>query len=102
MDEVLPNALMMGVDYELFWELNPKSLSPFIKAFNLKQIHNDTLAWQFGSYVKLAIGSSLCKEVKYPSKPLMSKSKTKTMSPHEIRARVMDRVADINSRFGKE
>lgn len=93
----------MGVDYELFWTLNPKSLSPFVKAFSLKQEYNDTLAWQYGMYVRLAIGSSFSKDSKYPSKPLLTKKVADTtMSPEEIKARVMAKMNKLNSQFGKE
>ncbi|MFA0815833.1 MAG: hypothetical protein ACC608_08570 [Anaerofustis sp.] len=34
----LPQALVIGVSYDLFWTLNPKTLEPFIEAFKQKQI----------------------------------------------------------------
>ena len=93
---------MIGVDYELFWTLNPKSLSPFVKAFNLKQRYDDAMAWSNGAYVRMAIASSLSKNVKYPSKPLMSKGEDKPMTSEEIKRRVMAHAQIINQKFKKE
>lgn len=103
-DVVLPNALMIGVDYELFWTLNPKSLSPFVKAFALKQTYDDGVAWQHGMYIRMAIGSVMSKGSKYPPKPMMSKDKPKKigMSADEIKSKVMEQMGKINAKFGKE
>lgn len=94
---------MMGVDYDLFWTLNPKSLIPFVKAFNLKQEYDDAMAWKSGTYVRMAIASCLDKNIKYPKKPLMSDYKNdKPMSSDEIKKRVMAHAELINTKFGKE
>lgn len=93
---------MMGVDYELFWTLNPKSLSPFVKAFELKQKYHDFMAWNMGNYILEAIASSMSKNAKYPSKPHSEKSKDVAMTSDEIKERVRLRAIAINSRFGKE
>lgn len=95
---------MMGVDYELFWTLNPMTLSPFVKAFDLKIKHEDRLAWQNGFYIRLAIASCLDAKSKYPENPLMSKGiiREKEMSAEEIKSRVMAKMNVINARFGKE
>lgn len=91
---------MMGVDYELFWTLNPMTLSPFIKAFDLIRKNQDTLAWQSGLYVRMAVASLLGKD-EYPKSPLLTKAdvKEKPMSPEEIKSRVMARMNIINSQF---
>ena len=105
MEEVLPNALMIGVDYNLFWDLNPKTLSPFVKAFSLKQKYDDTIAWQHGYYVYCAIGSSFSKNNKYPKTPMF------TAKPHEdtpeermqlIKERFIRHAKMLNSKMGKE
>jgi hypothetical protein len=103
-DEILPNALMIGVDYDLFWRLNPKSLKPFIKAFTLKQEQEDVLQWTLGLYVQRAIGSCFDKNAKYPEKPFSSKTVTKQnniMSAEEIRDRVLRQANAINATLGK-
>jgi hypothetical protein len=93
---------MMGVDYELFWTLNPKSLSPFVKAFNLKQKYDDTMAWALGNYIKHAIVSSFSKTVKYPLSPMLSSNVKRDMEPEEIKQKMFQRMAMVNQRFGKE
>ncbi len=36
-ESYLPMALRMGVDYHLFWQLNPRRLQPFVKAYQEEQ-----------------------------------------------------------------
>lgn len=93
---------MIGVDYDLFWTLNPKSLSPFVKAFSLKEDYDNTLAWSQGLYIRMAIASCLDKKSKYPEKPLGRKKKDEPMSTEEIKARMMAQMGLINQRFRKE
>lgn len=93
---------MIGVDYDLFWTLNPKSLSPFIKAFDLKQKYDDTVAWQQGYYIRMAIASCFDKNAKYPSKPLGNKEKDSEMDNEEIKRRFLAHANMINRQFGKE
>lgn len=69
LEDVLPNALSIGVDYELFWDLDPDTLQPFVKAFTLSQEHKDLEAWRLGHYMQFAVGSMLSKDVQYPDKP---------------------------------
>lgn len=104
-NELLPNALMIGVDYELFWELCPKTISPFIKAFMLKQKYDDTVAWQTGFYVKLAIVSALNKNAKYPTEPIGKKAEieeTPETKQEEIKRKFLQQMKLLNTRFGKE
>lgn len=94
---------MIGVDYDFFWTLNPKSLTPFIKAFDLKKKYDDEVAWTHGIYVQRAVASVLSKEVKYPNKPLMSCTSIKhELSAEEIKEKMLIKMKIINSRFGKE
>jgi hypothetical protein len=91
---------MIGVDYELFWTLNPATLIPFTKAFSMKQEYDDLQAWSLGAYIRLAVASVLSKEVKYPKHPFSQKEKE---VPQEV---IMDRflmaMDKINSKFRKE
>lgn len=95
---------MIGVAYDLFWTLNPRSLQPFIKAFELKRINDDFNSWRSGYYIKLAIASSLSKECKYPDKPFSDKSisKPNEMSAEEIKEKMLRNMGIINSKFRKE
>lgn len=103
-DEVLPKALMIGVSYELFWELNPTTLTPFVKAFSLKQQYDDTLAWQHGLYVSKAISACFSKQEKYPSKPIFTSDK-KELTPEEkqkqIRERFLAHAKALNAKMGR-
>lgn len=85
---------MIGVSYELFWGLNPKTMAPFIKAFELKKETDDFNAWQQGLYIRMAIASCLDAKAKYPELPVMQRQSNKiakkdiTMSPEEIKAKM--------------
>lgn len=95
---------MIGVDYEFFWTLNPKSLMPFIKAFDLKQKYDDKVAWLNGLYVRMAILNSFTKNSKYPNNPLMSKEVniiTPEDKQNEIKRKFLQQVELINTRFEK-
>jgi hypothetical protein len=102
MEEILPNALMIGITYDLFWELDPLAMVPFTKAFELKLKFMDTEAWRNGLYIKLAIASSFDKKTKYPESPLSSKKVNKIMSPEDIKAKMFVTASVINGRLGKE
>lgn len=94
---------MIGVDYDLFWTLNPKSLSPFIKAFELKQDYDDEFSWRLGTYIRMAIASSLSKDSKYPEKPFSYQPKgATTMTPEQIKEKMMATVVIINTQLEKE
>lgn len=102
-EDVLPQALAMGVEYDLFWTLTPESLQPFTKAFKLKQEFIDAEAWQHGVYVQMAVASVLSKDVKYPERPMSDTDKVEPMDRNEkIKETMMERMAIINSRFEKE
>lgn len=102
LDTILPEALMMGVDYGLFWTLNPKSLDPFTKAFSLRKKQEDMNAWNIGNYVRMAIASSFSNSVKYPDKPYTMTKAPREKTPEDIKEYVKQRAMAINSRFGKE
>lgn len=95
---------MIGVEYDLFWTLNPKSLSPFVKAFDLKRKYDDYVSWTNGLYVQRAIASCLGKNQKYPKKPFFDKSEQKLipMSPDEIKEKMFEQMKKINARFRKD
>lgn len=87
----------MGVSYWEFWDLSPRTLSPFIKAFELKRNADDMARWEQGLYIRLAIASVMSKESKYPDKPF---SRQTAIDPDElIKQRLLAHVAKINSRF---
>lgn len=89
----------------MFWELNPKELSPFVKAFALKRKHEDGFAWQQGVYIRLAIASCLVKNAEYPKKPFSTDKETEQTPEQKqdiIKTRFMNHITLLNSRFRKE
>jgi len=82
---------MMGVDYELFWSLDPISLSPFVKAFSIKQKMEDVERWQLGIYVRGAISSCLNKDNKYPKTPIFAANPELGLSEEEQRKIIKER-----------
>lgn len=77
----LPQALSIGVDYNVFWTLTPEKLEPFIKVFKEReereaesfQIESNFQAWLQGVYITKAISACFGKNVKYPSEPIRLK-----------------------------
>lgn len=100
MDIVLPNALMIGVEYDLFWTLNPKSFASFVKAFELKREYQDYNNWSLGMYIRSAVASVLDSKNKYPETPLTQKPKVDVNKA--VRERIIAKAISINSRFRKE
>jgi len=77
----LPQCLSIGISYELFPSLNPRTIKPFKKAY--KQRKDEEIAtmnysaWLNGLYVAHAIGSCFSKNSKYPSQPIDMTGKNK-------------------------
>ena len=93
---------MIGIQYELFWTLNPKTLNPFIKAFELKRQYDDEMAWISGNYIRMAIADSLSKKNLYPPRPnLAVQKRSGPMSYEEMKAKILSSVDSINSRKGR-
>ena len=55
----LPQALTMGIDYDLFWKLNPRKLEPFLKARELKLKQKNEEMWLQGMYIYNAVSVAL-------------------------------------------
>lgn len=73
-DEWLPFAISMGVSEKEFWELGPRGLEPYIKAYQLREKqrleHANVQGWLIGIYVTHAIGCMLSEGASYPDKPI--------------------------------
>lgn len=69
----LPQSLTIGVDYNLFWTLNPKKLQPFKDSYKdkvkMQQNLNNANMWINGLYMLSAIGSAFGGKA-YPDKPI--------------------------------
>lgn len=72
-DDILPYALSIGVDYKLFWRLNPTKLKAFNQAyqfsFDRRMQEAEMTAYMNGLYVVKAIACTFGKS-KYPEKPI--------------------------------
>lgn len=91
---------MLGISYNDFWDMTPKELEPFIKAFSLKQDNIDLNMWVMGRYIQLAIGSCMDKKCKYPDKPL--RQKVAVSKQDDIKSRFMYKMEQLNSRFEED
>lgn len=84
----------MGVDYNLFWTLNPRKLQPFIKSFEMKQkINIETInyqTWLQGIYFGRAVVATLDKNVEYFDKPIdFDKYSNENVSEEKTKEEIM-------------
>ncbi len=71
-------ALTIGVDYQVFWDLTPKKLTPFVEAFKQRQEHTaqeyrekaNFSAWLQGIYIARAIAVNFSKNTSYFDQPI--------------------------------
>lgn len=86
----LPQALTIGVDYDLFWSLNPRKLQPFVKSFKMKQkIKTEDInfqTWLQGIYFGKALVASLDKNQEYFEKPIDFQKIKEQKSQEELMA----------------
>lgn len=55
----LPEALAIGIDYNLFWKLNPCKLEPFLKARELRLKQRNEEMWLQGVYIYEAVCTAI-------------------------------------------
>jgi len=74
----LPNALAIGIEYNLFWKLNPRKIKPFYEAHKIKRKMLDEEMWCMGAYIHNAVLSAVEKNLagkkaktSYLEKPFM-------------------------------
>ena len=65
--------MVYGIDYKLFWHLNPTKMKPFRKAYEEKCKQDDFNAWNTGRYVMEAIASCFGKHT-YTEQPYTLKN----------------------------
>ena len=86
----LPQALTIGVDYDLFWSLNPRKLQPFVKSFEMKQkIKTEYInyqTWLQGIYFGRALVASLDKNQEYFKEPINFQKIKEQKSQEELLA----------------
>ena len=91
----------MGVGYEEFWDLSPRTLKPFAKAFKLRSEISSRDRWEQGFYISLAVMSVLDgKNSPYPDKPLTGSSPQNEEAKAELmQARFLAQATRLNARF---
>ena len=99
--------MAIGIDYNTFWQLNPKKLEPFIEAFKTKQKQEqeqiNIAAWLNGLYIQQAIAACFSKGVKYPEKPFsLDKDESKEIDVKEAAVRFEAIAIMFNQQFRKE
>lgn len=67
----MPEALAIGVDYNLFWSLNPKRLKPFLEANKLKLKQQNEFMWLQGMYIFDAVSVAIYNNFKDKGKKSM-------------------------------
>lgn len=76
--ELLPQALLIGLDEETFWKSNPRKMKAYIKAYELKEEEVDRRNWTLGQYFMTALNVVLDHSFnknatsKYPQKPFLA------------------------------
>ncbi len=99
--EYLPQALAVGVPYEVFWHLNPKKLESFYDAYRIKQKIRDEEAWIDNIYtlrafqvVMAQFGAGLSGKrstAEYFEKPLMGETHEQRELTEEEKQREVDK-----------
>lgn len=90
---MLPTALAIGVPYNVFWKLTPKTLKAHHKAFTIKEKHMDEFIWSVcGNYVLSAVAVAVenClagkkAKLKFIEKPLYRVSEEKEYTEEELK-----------------
>lgn len=87
----MPNALSIGVDYNLFWHLNITKLKPFYVAHELIQKREmkelEISAYIYGIYTKYGVACGMNNKNKFPDKPInffKENEETKELTEEEI------------------
>lgn len=99
--EYLPQALAVGVPYDVFWHLNPKKLESFYDAYRIKQKLRDEEAWIDNIYtlrafqvVMAQFGAGLSGKrstAQYFEKPLMGEELVQRELTEEEKQREVDK-----------
>ena len=83
----MPAAIRFGIQMDVFWELNPKYMYLYQKAYLQEKEEQvrflDVAAYYQGLYVQMAIASCFSKRGKYPKRPLSMEPKEEPMSGEE-------------------
>ncbi|MEZ3487319.1 MAG: hypothetical protein K1W22_12225 [Lachnospiraceae bacterium] len=83
----LPIALRYKIDYETFWNINPRIINIYQEEYRRRieeqQKLMDYEAWLRGQYQMASIGAALSKKCKYPALPFSMQEEEKGLSDEE-------------------
>ena len=72
--ELVPQVMAMGVSYDEFWKLTPRSLKVIVAGYKLRRRVDDEKAWLLGNYifdaVSIAMGNAFRKKGQKPKEYL--------------------------------
>ena len=87
MDEYLPSALAIGVEYDTFWRLTPRLLKSFAKAHLIKTRDAELFAYLSGRYVfdavSIALSNAFAKKGSTPIKWMTEPYRVLPLTPEE-------------------
>lgn len=90
------DAILIGLDLDYFWSLNPKQWAKHIKVFNIKEKNRvkemDTLNYILGKYIGFAINDPK----HYPRKPFLDNER-KELQP--LSDNEMEKIALRNTQM---
>lgn len=95
----MPDALTIGVPYDLFWHLNPTKLKPFYTAFENKRKIRDEENWlTWGTYamsmfsVILANAFNKNSQAKYIENPIYKQAKNNGQLTEEEKQKQIEQL----------
>lgn len=90
----------MGVSAEIFWRSNPRTINPYLIAWEKQQFEEDRLLHRMGSYVYEAFGTALASAfsksgVGYRDKPYLAEQEERFKIERMSEEERMERVNQI-------
>lgn len=79
----LYHALIVGIDEDKFWELTPKTIQVYFRAYEKKRKIQLQDIWLQGKYFMCAIGSAFDKKNKYPEMPYKEEEEKELSNDNE-------------------
>lgn len=80
-----------------FWQLTPKKMEPFLKAYESRQKEQlefiNIAGWVNGMYAGYSLGAAFGENVQYPEKPVqIFQSEEDVQEKHRVGSRILQRV----------
>lgn len=90
----------MGVSAEIFWRSNPRTINPYLIAYEKQKFDEDRMCHRMGSYVYEAFATALSNAfskngVKYRDKPYLAEQEERLKIERMSEEERMERVDQI-------